>query len=249
MSGFKRERPRPKKRLVQWDLKLVLEFFKTGRFSTWDTLTNKYLTLKTVFLTALASGKRRSELHALRREGVADSFGSKRGKLLYPLPSFVSKTQMKTDLGALTHVFIPRLETEDPVVQLLCPAECLMRYIRQSDIYRSTGQKQLFISWQEGKTNDLTVTTISSYIKKAVLMAYEEADDDLLSNLKVVPHTVRHVASSLKALRSCSLQEIMQAGTWASPNTFISHYLVDFTTDSLKGLSNIGGLVAAGSQI
>ena len=67
MSGFKRERPRPKKRLVQWDLKLVLEFFKTGRFASWDTLSNKDLTLKTVFLTALASGKRRSELHALRR--------------------------------------------------------------------------------------------------------------------------------------------------------------------------------------
>ena len=156
---------------------------------------------------------------------------------------------MKTTLGALTHVFIPRLETQDPVVRLLCPAEALSHYIRQSDVYRSPNQKQLFVSWQEGKTNDLTVASISSYIKKAVLMAYEDADDDLLSNLKVVPHTVRHVASSLKALRNCSLQEIMQAGTWASPNTFISHYLVDFTTDSLTGLSKIGGFVVAGSRM
>ena len=86
------------------------------------------------------------------------------------------------------------------MVQLLYPAECLTRCIRQSDVYRSTGQKQLFISWQEGKANDWTVATISSYIKKAVVMAYEEADDGLLSNLKVVPHTVRQLASSLKSL-------------------------------------------------
>ena len=64
IKSFKRERPIPIKHVPQWDLRLVLDFYKSGRFANWDTLSDKELTLKTIFLMALATGKRRSELHA-----------------------------------------------------------------------------------------------------------------------------------------------------------------------------------------
>ena len=66
-----------------------------------------------------------------------------------------------------------------------------------------------------------------------MLLAYNLVDSDTVKALKVIPHTVRHVATSLKAWRSCSLNYILEAGYWVSPDAFISHYLTDFITDTL----------------
>ena len=63
--GFARERPSVRKQTVDWDLSLVLKFLSSGRFRDWSALSDKDLTQKLVFLLALATGKRRSELHAL----------------------------------------------------------------------------------------------------------------------------------------------------------------------------------------
>ena len=249
MKSFVRDGVRSKKRVVAWDLKLVLEFFKSGKFASWDDLSAKELTLKTVFLVALASGKRRGELHALTREGVKRSHGTQEGMLLHPSPSFVSKTHLKTGgLGALKPVFIPKLRTDEVSSSFLCPVECIDQYINRSAAYRSVKQKQLFIPWQEGCTRDVRPATVSGYIKKAILLAYQDSNDEFLSSLQVVPHTVRHVATSLNAVRNFSMEDILRAGAWSSPNSFISHYLQDFTTDTLSGLSSIGGFVVGGSS-
>lgn len=63
--SFKREQPIPSRHVVQWDVALVLKFFSSGRFRHWDTISDRDLTWKTTFILALATGKRRSELHAL----------------------------------------------------------------------------------------------------------------------------------------------------------------------------------------
>lgn len=131
-------------------------------------------------------------------------------------------------------------------MSLLCPVECLNRFVARSDVYRSSEQKQLIISWQTGSRRDLKPQTISAYIKQAVVLAYSKADPDLLADMKIVPHTTRHVATSLNALRHFSMKDVLQTGSWSSPNTFISHYLQDFSTDTLSGLSSIGGFVAGG---
>ena len=62
-------------------------------------------------------------------------------------------------------------------------------------------------------------------------------------------HAVRHVATSLASLRVSSIPELLAAGAWNSPNTFVNFYLQDFTTDDLSGLSKLGGFVAAGVVI
>ena len=66
-KSYKRERPIPHKHVTQWDIGYVLSFFSSGRFKDWNSLSDKDLTLKTVFLFALASGKRRSEIHAITK--------------------------------------------------------------------------------------------------------------------------------------------------------------------------------------
>ena len=250
MKSFVRDSTRPKKRVISWDLKLVLEFFRSGRFSSWEGLSAKDLTLKSVFLIALASGKRRGELHALTREGVKVCHGENEGMLLHPSSSFISKTQMRTrGLGALKPVFIKKLFSDSDPLGLLCPVTCLQHYLDASAVYRASGQKQLFVSWQENASRDIKPVTISGYIKKAILLAYEGASNEILTDLQVVPHTVRHVASSLSAVKHFSMEEILRSGSWSTPNTFISHYLHDYSTDTLAGLSSLGGFVAGGTTV
>ena len=47
----------------------------SGRFASWSDMSPRDATLKTVFLVALVSGKRRSEIHALTRDGIRETFG------------------------------------------------------------------------------------------------------------------------------------------------------------------------------
>ena len=67
-KSMSRERPIPTRHIVDWDIRVVLAFFQSPKFAQWHTLSDRELTLKTVFLLALASSKRRSELHALSME-------------------------------------------------------------------------------------------------------------------------------------------------------------------------------------
>ena len=160
-------------------------------------------------------------MHALTREGVNEIHGENQGFLLQPSSSFISKTHMRTEgLGALKPVFILKLKDVNEGNDLLCPVTCLKQYLSRSAQYRADNQKQLFISWQRNCTRDIKPATISSYIKLAVILAYELSEEDTLESLKIVPHTVRHVATSLKAWRSFSLNDILEAGSWVSPNTW-----------------------------
>ena len=56
------------------------------------------------------------------------------------------------------------------------------------------------------------------------------------------PHSVRHIATSISALRNFSLDDVSKAGAWASPNVFLKHYVQNFSTDALSKLSRLGGL-------
>ena len=67
MSNFYRSDKKSRSSLPAWDLALVLRKL-TIPFEPMHKAKLKFTTFKTVFLVALASGKRRSELHALRSD-------------------------------------------------------------------------------------------------------------------------------------------------------------------------------------
>ena len=251
--SFKRERPLPARHIVQWDVTLVLEFFKSGRFAQWSALTDKELTLKTVFLLALATGKRRSELHALTQDVEWISQGDSRAVVFHPDPAFVSKTQLSSKgLGALRPFSMQAIDSvSQPLTEedkLLCPVRTLSSYLDRVKEFRSPAQKRLIVSYQRGLEKDLSSQTISRYIKEAIILAHKESDPSSLKDMTVRPHSVRHIATSLSALRGCSLDELLRAGAWASPNVFLSHYVQSFSVDSLSKLAGLGSFVAAGTR-
>ena len=143
--SFKRERPIPHKHVVTWDIGYVLSFFSSGRFKNWDQCSDKDLTLKCVFLLALATGKRRGELHALQH-GVPWIKGNYRQVELIPSPNFISKTQLAADVGALRPFTVSSLDElagpEGKEDKLLCPLRTLCFYLKRSDEYRSESQKK-----------------------------------------------------------------------------------------------------------
>ena len=122
-------------------------------------------------------------------------------------------------------------------------------YQKRSDAYRDVDQVRLIISYPRQKTSDISASTVSSYIKQAIVEALltQAKDATTMKSLAVKPHSVRAVAHSLKALRSTSIDDILQSGTWTTPNTFISHYLKYFSTDETSKLSRLN-FVAAGSK-
>ena len=103
VRSFKWERPIPVKHVVEWDVHLVLKYLDLKQFSDMN------ITLKTVFLLALATGKRRSEIHALFRD-VRWLSGNDHRVEISPVPSFMIKTHVSTNgLGALRPITLSAL--------------------------------------------------------------------------------------------------------------------------------------------
>ena len=84
-----------------------------------------------------------------------------------------------------------------------------------------------------------------------IQMAYQKSDTDtdMLRQLNIKTHQVRHVANSLSYCQGATLDEILASGCWQSANTFISFYLQDYSHDECTGRNFIGPFIAAGKKV
>ena len=254
MRGFLRSRPIKSRSLITWDISLVLRYLKSGKLGTTGRLSPKDLTLKLVFLLALATGKRRSELHALDKDIrlVNDEW---KEVVLRPRPDFLGKTHFATGgAGTFSEITLKSIDSAESYTlqeKSLCPVTTLRIYQRVSREYRSEGQERLIISYVRGKADDIKKQTVSNYLKLLVQQAYlaSASDNSVCQDFNMSAHDLRGIATSLKASKNVTMAEILQSGVWASPNTFITHYVKKFTCDELSSLCRLGPFVAAGTTI
>ena len=68
LDSFHRDRPKGRRGIPSWNLYLVLYQLTKAPFEPIKEASLKHLTFKTVFLLALGSGKRRSEIHAWQKQ-------------------------------------------------------------------------------------------------------------------------------------------------------------------------------------
>ena len=94
IASFHKDKPKSSRSLPKWDLSLVLHQLKQPPFEPLEEAPHKYVTWKTVFLLALASGKRRSEIHAWTLDGLL-CLGDWDQIQLTPSPSFIAKNQLE----------------------------------------------------------------------------------------------------------------------------------------------------------
>ena len=181
LDSFHRDRPKGRRGIPSWNLSLILHQLTKAPFEPIKESSLKYLTFKTVFLLALGSGKRRSEIHAWQNRNIRhQSDWSK--VALYPSPSFLSKNQLaKEGPDSVAPVVIPALApTLDRSLKSdrsLCPVRALCYYLDRTSVLRQN-KELVFVSFKKGFDKDISPATISSWIKQTVILCYELSDQE-----------------------------------------------------------------------
>ena len=248
LANFARDRIRRKPSLPNWDLSMVLYMLTKGPFEPMHQASLKHVTLKSVFLIALATGKRRGELHALQKEVLhTEGWGS---MTLLPDTEFVAKTELGNKGAAVIKpITVPKkkkiLQEDMQEDRSLCPVRAIKYYLKMTKENRGTRRK-LFLAYKAGWNTDKEIhpNTISSWIKKVILMAYEATSEEDRKLMKVTAHQVRGMAASWALQRNVAVEDIMAACSWKSHNTFTQYYLKDLALISEK-MYHLGPVIVA----
>ena len=245
--SFTRDRPKPNRSIPTWDLSLVLLGLTKPPFEPLSEAPLKWLTYKTVFLLALASGKRRSEIHAWTHSSVS----SRRNwseVTVSPSPAFLAKNQLASDgPDSIKPVVIPALTTmlDSSLVEdkSLCPVRALKVYLDKTKSMRK-GKALLFVSLREGYSKDITRITISQWIKHTIHVCYQSSDMTDQQVTQVRAHDVRAMAASLAFKGGISLEQVLSSCYWRSHNTFTNFYLKDICWEN-DDIFKLGPIVSA----
>ena len=247
LDSFHRDRPKGRRGIPSWNLSLVLHQLTKVPFEPLKEASLKHLTFKTVFLLALGSGKRRSEIHAWLHKNIRHQSDWSKVSL-YPSPSFLSKNQLaKEGKDSVAPMVIPTLApTLDKSLKgdrSLCPVRALRYYLdRTSDLRQN--KELVFVSFKKGFDKNISPATISSWIKQTVILCYELSDQEALTLHQVKAHDVRAFAASKAFQSGVSLEQILSACHWKSHNTFTQFYLKDVAWADTE-LFHLGPVVAA----
>ncbi len=236
-----------KKWFPTWSLELVLRALKKPPFEPIGSARIQFVLWKAAFLTSFAAALRVSELHALLRDPLEHPTDWSY-VVLHMSPDFITKTEARTKAGSIYHeVRIPSIKSmigpnlEDEL--LLCPVRALRSYILRTQPVRGN-RKRLFMSVQTGRSTDVVVNTLSGWIRKCISHVYKNATAAEAATIGCKTHDLRKLSTSLGLMREVSQEDVLRAGSWSSPDRFISVYLTDLSVQS-NGLYSLGPLVAA----
>ena len=247
IASFFRDKPKPNKSIPTWDLSLVLLSLTKAPFEPLQEASMKWLTYKTVFLLSLASGKRRSEIHAWTHSSVSSRRDWSQVTLA-PSPNFLAKNQLASEgPESIKPVIIPALSNilDHSLVEdmSLCPVRALRIYLDRTKTLRKD-KHLLFLSLREGYTRDISRVTISQWLKQTILFCYEHSDQEDRQVSQVKAHDVRSMAASLAFKGGVSLEEILDSCFWRSHGTFTNYYLKDVCWQN-NNIFKLGPIVAA----
>ena len=247
LDSFHRDKPKGLRGVPSWNLSLVLHQLTQSPFEPLRKVSLKHLTFKTVFLLALGSGKRRSEIHAWVHRNIRHQ-EDWANVSLFPSPCFLSKNQLaKEGPSSVAPVIIPALApTLDKSLKedrTLCPVRALRYYLDKTKDLRS-GKQLVFVSFKKNFNKDIAPATISSWIKQTILLCYQLSNEDAQQLHQVRAHDVRAFAASKAFQGGVSLDQILSACHWKSHNTFTQFYLKDVAWADAD-LYHLGPVVAA----
>ena len=199
LSSFQKDRPKSSRNLPKWNLSVVLNELTKAPFEPMKDTDLKHRTLKTAFLLALASAKRRSEIYAWVANKVSN-LGQWEKVALFPSSDFIAKNQVAREGSqSVPPVTIPAVTTivdiqfkED---RTLCPVQALRYYLDRTKDLRGS-RSLLFISFKKGYTSDIRPATLSSWLKQTILLCYKQADQQAFYLVQVKAHDIRAFVAS-----------------------------------------------------
>ena len=210
------QRPRTTPVLPQWDLGIVLEALSKSPYEPLREASFKHLTLKTVFLLAMASAGRRSELHALRFDKIYIQFKPKgAGVRLYFSPEFMRKNQKPNQVN--DPWYIPAIPTGKPEFGAPnCPVRALRyyhRYLTEHPDLRKD-RRRLFVPIKDNNAGkELSASSISRFICTMIVDSHAAIQDSKNLSGSVKAHEVRAVATSLQLFNKPSSRELTESRT------------------------------------
>jgi hypothetical protein len=206
------------KRVPEWSLVKVLNLLKSENYMKSKEVI--ILLQRALFLVALATANRVSELAHLYRPGVA--FSDHKFKVTLPVEkNFLYKNQrMQRTPQAIS---INALRDKDGKRLPLCPVRALDRYLRAT---RNFNSDRVFLS---PTTNlPLTAGTVAVHLVRVI--------KTVNPNIDVHAHDVRKVSTSLAWARGLNLDDLIKAANWSSTGVFLRHYLCPPRTGEAKGV-------------
>ena len=249
------QRPRSFQALPPWSLGLVLRqlllppFVRNG---TDGKIPLRLLTLKTVFLVAMASAARADELAALSREGhnlTLDHLPSG-GTVcnIRPFAGFFAKNATPEEVPRATSLpGIAHLFKDSELDRLLCPVRAVLLYLKRTDSL--PGREcpgRLFGHFKPGIK--FRKSHISLWLAETIRLAYEHSDSDSQSLEKIKGHQVRGMAASWAYFKYVPLSEVRKAVGWKTESVFARHYLRDVAEEASLHPSTLT-FVAAGHTL
>ena len=223
-----------------WDLSKVLQYLVTSAFEPLFHASFRALTLKTLFLLALATAKRVGELQAL--SSLVTFVGA--DACLSYIPQFVAKSESLTRSIPRSFLvksladFAAGLDTD----LLLCPVRALRLYLPRARSL-SPGRHRLFVSPRR-PSRAMSKNAVSFFLREVISAA--GAARPHVGSLRA--HDVRSVSTSVAFHRNWSVSSVLESATWASSSVFSSFYLRDIQHE-FDGLLSLGPFVAAGTRI
>ena len=182
----------------------------------------------------MASGERQSALAACAYPPTFDQDGMHVSfcRDFVPKKYFVRKNQT-----AILPLSIPFVSNDNSLQ--VYPCRTMQFYLDTVAPLRSPAQRSLLVPHVVG--SDCNVTRgISCYVVNLVRWAYDVAG---VASPDFRAHDVRKIAASLRALSGDSLVDVLQAGQWSSPFTFLNHYFVslDAPTNPTRQAACVAG--------
>lgn len=162
MKSYELARTKVTSLVPKWSLPKVLRFLQSPSFVPVETATEDALRDKALFLLALATAARVSELHALSASPDCMRWDDDGSVVLITCPGFIAKNRLPS-WGAQSFTLRPLLS---------CPATCPVRaldaYLRRTHA-RRTEQDPLFLPKGRKKTSPQTV---SSWMRALLIKAF-----------------------------------------------------------------------------
>ena len=181
--------------------------------------------LKTLFLVAICSGARASELTAL--DARPEMLVIRRGYAsLKANPAFQPKVASEANINReiVLEAFMPdydkdsRFETQ---FLSLCPVKALRWYQARMGESRRPGIHQPFVSRAKGmEGNPVAHPTVSNWLVEVIQLAYRRYG---IEPPKVRAHSTRAVTTLFANLRGASVEDVCRAATGSSSSAFAKH--------------------------
>ena len=164
MQSFKRTQPVNAARIPCWNISFVLHVLSDPKNDNF-LLSDKVLTAKAIFLTALTSGDRCSAIAALSFDSV---ILTENEMVIGNYKDFVQKSYfLKKNRTRIKPLKIPKISGTRP-----CPVRTLEDYVGLANKFRFESQTSFFISHVQNRENNITSQSVSFYIKFLVKWCY-----------------------------------------------------------------------------